>query len=76
MQRLDDCPHDNPSLDELAHESGLSRRHLTRLFRAEMGISVHQYQVQAKVRTAYALIRRGRRPPLQPQRCPMYEMSI
>jgi AraC-like DNA-binding protein/quercetin dioxygenase-like cupin family protein len=59
MQRLDDCPHDNPSLDELAHESGLSRRHLTRLFRAEMGISVHQYQVQAKVRTAYALIRRG-----------------
>jgi AraC-like DNA-binding protein/mannose-6-phosphate isomerase-like protein (cupin superfamily) len=58
-QRLDDCPHDNPSLDELALEAGLSRRHLTRLFRAEMGISVHQYQVQAKVRTAYGLIRGG-----------------
>lgn len=58
-QHLDDCPHENPSLDELALEAGLSRRHLTRLFRAEMGISVHQYQVQAKVRTAYGLIRRG-----------------
>jgi AraC-like DNA-binding protein len=58
-QRVDDCPHDNPSLDDLALEAGLSRRHLTRLFRAEMGISVHQYQVQAKVRTAYGLIRRG-----------------
>ena len=58
-ERLDDCPHDNPSLDELAHEAGLSRRHLTRLFRAELGMSVHQYQIQAKVRTAYGLIRRG-----------------
>lgn len=58
-QRLDDCPHDNPSLDELADEAGLSRRHLTRLFRAEVGISVHQYQIQAKVRSAYGLLRRG-----------------
>ncbi len=58
-QRLDDCPQDNPGLDDLANEAGLSRRHLTRLFRADLGISIHQYQVQAKVRTAYDLMRRG-----------------
>jgi AraC-like DNA-binding protein/quercetin dioxygenase-like cupin family protein len=58
-QRLDDCPHDNPGLDDLAGEAGLSRRHLTRLFRAELGLSVHQYQVQAKVRAAYGLMRGG-----------------
>lgn len=58
-QRLDDCPQDNPGLDALAHEAGLSRRHLTRLFRAELGLSVHQYQVQARVRAAYDLMRLG-----------------
>ena len=58
-QRLDDCPQENPSLDELAMDSGLSRRHLTRLFRADVGLTVHQYQIQAKVRAAYGLLRRG-----------------
>lgn len=58
-QRLDDRPQDNPCLDELALEAGLSRRHLTRLFRAGFGLSVHQYQMQAKVRTAYSRLRAG-----------------
>ena len=58
-QRLDECPQDNPSLDELAMDSGLSRRHLTRLFRADVGLTVHQYQMQAKVRAAYSRLRSG-----------------
>ena len=44
---------------ELAMDTGLSRRHLTRLFRTDIGLTVHQYQLQAKVRAAYSRLRSG-----------------
>ena len=47
------------SLDRLASHFMISRRHLTRLFRAEHGISVHDYLIQVKIARAQLKLRVG-----------------
>lgn len=46
-------------LDELARESGLSKFHLVRAFRDEVGLPPHAYQTRLRVSRAMDLLRRG-----------------
>jgi AraC family transcriptional regulator len=48
------------SLKDLAHSSGLSSRHICRIFRAEMGLSPHAYIMRRRVEHASALIAEGK----------------
>lgn len=52
----------NPSLDELAALSGLSRWHFLRVFKDAMGLPPHLYMVQMRIRRAEELLRLGRAP--------------
>lgn len=47
-------------LDELAHESGLSKFHLVRAFKRRIGLPPHAYQTRLRVSHAMALLRAGR----------------
>lgn len=47
------------SLNDLAQLAGLSPFHLTRVFRQEVGLPPHAYQVQARIRRAQAWIAAG-----------------
>ncbi len=62
VQRLDDAPADNPSLADLAAESGVSRFQLLRGFAREVGTTPHAYLVQRKARVARRLLASGRAP--------------
>jgi AraC-like DNA-binding protein len=55
IDRLDE----NVPLDELASVAGLNKFHLLRVFRAEMGLPPHAYQMHARVGRARALMSRG-----------------
>lgn len=46
-------------LDELARESGLSKFHLVRAFKHEVGLPPHAYQTRLRVSGAMNLLRRG-----------------
>lgn len=46
-------------LDELARESGVSKFHLVRAFRDEVGLPPHAYQTRLRVSRAMSLLRRG-----------------
>jgi AraC family transcriptional regulator len=48
------------SIDELARAAGMSRYHFSRIFRAQIGQSPHQFLVATRVRRAAELLRRGR----------------
>lgn len=50
------------SLAEIARLSGLARHHLIRAFRRETGLTPHAYLIDARVRRARDLLRRGERP--------------
>jgi len=50
---------DNVSLEQLADLAELSRFHLCRAFRKEMGVSPHVYQMQVRVDRAKMLLSRG-----------------
>lgn len=50
---------DNVSLEQLADLAELSRFHLCRAFRQEMGVSPHVYQMQVRVDRAKMLLSRG-----------------
>ena len=56
---LDARAADNISLDDLAREAGLSPFHLHRLFRRQVGMPPHAYQLQARIARAKRLIRQG-----------------
>lgn len=49
----------NISLEKLAQVSGLSPYYLNRLFRQEIGLPPHQYQIQKRISLAKALINKG-----------------
>lgn len=49
-------PGDRHSLDDLASVAGVSRRHLTRLFRAATGISVAEYHTAIRLEHARTLL--------------------
>lgn len=44
------------TLEELADAVGISRSHFARLFRAEMGISPHRYQIYRRIEQAKRLL--------------------
>lgn len=56
---LDEYACEDLSLDDLARLSSLSPFHLTRVFRQEVGLPPHAYQVQTRVRRAQGWITAG-----------------
>jgi AraC-like DNA-binding protein len=56
---LESLPGENVSLERLAHEAGLSPFHLCRVFRQEIGLSPHAYQVLVRVQLAKRLLAEG-----------------
>jgi AraC-like DNA-binding protein len=56
---LDECPGEDISLADLAVLADLSTSHLSRSFRREFGLPPHAYLIQARVRRARSLLRRG-----------------
>ena len=59
---LDDAFPDDISLDRLAQVAGLSRFHLLRVFRAEVGLPPHAYLTHVRVTRAKALLAAGHPP--------------
>jgi AraC-like DNA-binding protein len=58
-QYLEEHVAENVTLDELARHAGLSPYHLCRVFRQAVGMTLHAYQTQSRVRRAKALLRAG-----------------
>ncbi|KJY84475.1 AraC family transcriptional regulator [Vibrio galatheae] len=56
---LDDFPQADVSLEDLSKLAGLSPYYLTRSFQKEFGLPPHAYQIQAKLRVAKQLLRKG-----------------
>ena len=56
---LEDNLTENVRLEELAHLADLSPYHLSRVFREEVGLPPHRYQVQVRVERAKELLVRG-----------------
>ena len=56
---LEAVPERDHSLDELAAVAGLSRRHFTRCFRTQVGLSPSEYATQVKLRHAWRLLEAG-----------------
>ncbi|MFC4453150.1 AraC family transcriptional regulator [Deinococcus sonorensis] len=56
---LDDHATEEVALETLAQLAGLSAFHLNRVFRQEVGLPPHAYQVQARIRQAQAWIAAG-----------------
>ncbi len=56
QDRIVSRPHERHSLDELAGVAGVSRRHLSRLFRAATGVSVTEYHTAIRLEHARALL--------------------
>lgn len=62
LQRIVDRMHDindTADLRELAGESGYSRSHFIRMFRAAMGVTPHRYSLQLRVEKAQQELARG-----------------
>ncbi|MEF1289996.1 AraC family transcriptional regulator [Vibrio sp. M260118] len=56
---LDDFPQADVSLEDLSKLAGLSPYYLTRSFQKEFGLPPHAYQIQARLRVAKQLLRKG-----------------
>lgn len=50
---------ENPSLEDIAREVGISRFHFLRLFKATTGLSPHAYLIMRRLELAKALIKQG-----------------
>ncbi|MBJ6764631.1 AraC family transcriptional regulator [Myxococcaceae bacterium JPH2] len=53
---------ENVTLEQLAGHVGLSVFHLVRVFRRELGLPPHAYQIELRVRRARELLRQGKPP--------------
>jgi len=56
---LDDFPQADISLEDLSKLAGLSPYYLTRSFQKTFGLPPHAYQIQARLRVAKQLLRKG-----------------
>ncbi|WP_224244000.1 AraC family transcriptional regulator [Hyalangium gracile] len=56
---LEAYPGENVTLEQLAGLSGLSVFHFVRVFRREVGLPPHAYQIELRVRRARTLLRQG-----------------
>lgn len=56
---LETLPYENASLETLAQKAGLSPFHLCRVFRREIGLSPHAYQILVRLRFAKTLLAEG-----------------
>ncbi len=57
---LQDCYNENVSLEHLASVAGLSAFHLSRVFKKEIGVPPHTYQLQVRLKKATDLIASGK----------------
>lgn len=58
-QRLIDFPEEELTIDEMAQESALSKYHMIRKFKQDIGLTPHQFQVQRRIRKAQDMLRDG-----------------
>ncbi|MEL7291480.1 MAG: AraC family transcriptional regulator [Pseudomonadota bacterium] len=72
---LDDFPQANVSLEDLSKLAGLSPYYLTRCFQKEFGLPPHAYQIQARLRVAKQLLRRGMMISDVAQECGFHDQS-
>jgi AraC-like DNA-binding protein len=56
MDQLDS----NWSLDQFSNETGLSRYHLIRSFKAHYGLAPHAYQLDQRIKKAKILLQQGK----------------
>jgi AraC family transcriptional regulator len=59
-ERIDDAPHERPSIAQLAAEAGVHPAHFARAFRQRYGCSVGTYMRAARLRLVRELIASGR----------------
>jgi len=59
---IDECAHEERSLEQAAAEAGLSPFHFLRVFSAALGVTPHQYLVRARLRRAARLLADEERP--------------
>lgn len=57
---LQDCFHENVSLEQLAAIAGLSAFHLSHVFTKEIGVPPHTYQLQVRLKKATDLLAAGK----------------
>ncbi len=57
VQFIADHAHESVGIDDVAHHVGMSRSALTRRFKAEIGKTVNEHIVEAKIRDAKRLLR-------------------
>lgn len=59
-ERISERPGSTEGLDQIARAAGGSVHHLCRVFRAECGLTVHEYRQRQRLGRALARMRRGR----------------
>lgn len=57
---LQDCCNENVSLEQLSSVAGLSAFHLSRVFKKEVGVPPHAYQLQVRLKKATDLLAAGK----------------
>lgn len=58
-ERIDDTIEDNPGLDDLAREAGMSRYRLLRCFRRETGMTLQAYRTMRRIARVKEMLRHG-----------------
>lgn len=54
--RIDESPQDAPSLEELSQHAGYTKDHFARVFKKVVGLTPHDYLINARVRRARQLL--------------------
>ncbi|WP_159650739.1 AraC family transcriptional regulator [Vibrio atypicus] len=72
---LDDFPQADVSLEDLSKLAGLSPYYLARSFQKEFGLPPHAYQIQARLRVAKTLLRKGMKISDVAQECGFHDQS-
>lgn len=72
---LDDFPQADVSLEDLSKLAALSPYYLARSFQQEFGLPPHAYQIQARLRVAKQLLRKGVRISEVAQECGFHDQS-
>lgn len=56
IKQLESRPENRISIDDMAHDTFISKYHFIRCFKAEVGLTPHQFQIQNRVRKAQRLL--------------------
>lgn len=59
-RQLELCPESKLSIEEMAQRAYVSKYHLIRIFKAEVGLTPHQFQIQNRIRKAQRLVHKSK----------------